>query len=150
MVNVTKTNYDTAMLVGARPNFVKVAPLLSKFEENNLSVLFIHTGQHWDKNMSEDIFRDIGLREPNINLNIQNKSMNKQLGNMIQELDNHLDQNKVNSLFVFGDVTSTLAGAIAAKNNSIKCFHVEAGLRSKNLNAPEQRNRVMVDGICDK
>ena len=55
MVNVTKTNYDTAMLVGARPNFVKVAPLLSKFEENNLNVLFIHTGQHWDKNMSEDI-----------------------------------------------------------------------------------------------
>ena len=119
MVNVTKTNYDTAMLVGARPNFVKVAPLLSKFEENGLNVLFIHTGQHWDKNMSEDIFRDIGLREPDINLNIQKKSMNKQLGNMIQELDIHLDQNKVNSLFVFGDVTSTLAGAIAAKNNSI-------------------------------
>ena len=150
MVNVTKTNYDTAMLVGARPNFVKVAPLLSKFEENNLNVLFIHTGQHWDKNMSEDIFRDIGLREPDINLNIQKKSMNQQLGNMIQELDNHLDQNKVNSLFVFGDVTSTLAGAIAAKNNSIKCFHVEAGLRSKNLNAPEERNRVMVDAVCDK
>ena len=150
MVNVTKTNYDTAMLVGARPNFVKVAPLLSKFEENNLSVLFIHTGQHWDKNMSEDIFRDIGLREPNINLNIQNKSMNKQLGSMIQELDNHLNQNNINNLFVFGDVTSTLAGAITAKNNSIKCFHVEAGLRSKNLNAPEERNRIMVDSICDK
>jgi len=150
MVNVTKTNYDTAMLVGARPNFVKVAPLLSKFEENNLSVLFIHTGQHWDKNMSEDIFRDIGLREPNINLNIQNKSMNKQLGSMIQELDNHLNQNNINNIFVFGDVTSTLAGAITAKNNSIKCFHVEAGLRSKNLNAPEERNRVMVDSICDK
>jgi len=150
MVNVTKTNYDTAMLVGARPNFVKVAPLLSKFEENKLSVLFIHTGQHWDKNMSEDIFRDIGLREPNINLNIQNKSMNKQLGSMIQELDNHLNQNNINNIFVFGDVTSTLAGAITAKNNSIKCFHVEAGLRSKNLNAPEERNRVMVDSICDK
>jgi len=150
MVNVTKTNYDTAMLVGARPNFVKVAPLLSKFEENNLNVLFIHTGQHWDKNMSEDIFRDIGLREPDINLNIQKKSMNQQLGSMIQELDKHLNQHNVNSLFVFGDVTSTLAGAIAAKNNFIKCFHVEAGLRSKNLNAPEERNRVMVDAICDK
>ncbi len=150
MVNVTKTNYDTAMIVGARPNFVKVAPLLSKFEENNLKVLFIHTGQHWDKNMSDDIFRDIGLREPDINLNIQKKSMNQQLGSMIQELDSHLDKNKVDNLFVFGDVTSTLAGAIAAKNNSIKCSHVEAGLRSKNLNAPEERNRVMVDSVCDK
>ena len=150
MVNVTKTNYDTAMLVGARPNFVKVAPLLSKFEENNLKVLFIHTGQHWDKNMSDDIFRDIGLREPDINLNIQKKSMNQQLGSMIQELDSHLDKNNVDNLFVFGDVTSTLAGAIAAKNNSIKCSHVEAGLRSKNLNAPEERNRIMVDSVCDK
>ena len=150
MVNVTKTNYDTAMIVGARPNFVKVAPLLSKFEENNLKVLFIHTGQHWDKNMSDDIFRDIGLREPDINLNIQRKSMNQQLGSMIQELDSHLDKNNVDNLFVFGDVTSTLAGAIAAKNNSIKCSHVEAGLRSKNLNAPEERNRVMVDSVCDK
>jgi len=138
------------MIVGARPNFVKVAPLLSKFEENNLKVLFIHTGQHWDKNMSDDIFRDIGLREPDINLNIQKKSMNQQLGSMIQELDSHLDKNNVDNLFVFGDVTSTLAGAIAAKNNSIKCSHVEAGLRSKNLNAPEERNRIMVDSVCDK
>jgi len=150
MVNVTKTNYDTAMIVGARPNFVKVAPLLSKFEENNLKVLFIHTGQHWDKNMSEDIFRDIGLREPDINLNVQKKSMNQQLGSMIQELDKYLQISNVDNLFVFGDVTSTLAGAIAAKNNSLSCFHVEAGLRSKNLNAPEERNRVMVDAICDK
>ena len=150
MVNVTKTNYDTAMIVGARPNFVKVAPLLSKFEENNLKVLFIHTGQHWDKNMSEDIFLDIGLREPDINLNVQKKSMNQQLGSMIQELDKYLQISNVDNLFVFGDVTSTLAGAIAAKNNSLNCFHVEAGLRSKNLNAPEERNRVMVDAICDK
>ena len=74
MVMVTDKKFDTAMLVGARPNFVKVAPLLNKFEENNLNVLFIHTGQHWEKNMSEDIFRDLGLREPDVNLNIQNKN----------------------------------------------------------------------------
>jgi UDP-N-acetylglucosamine 2-epimerase len=80
---VTKTKYDTAMIVGARPNFVKVAPLLSHYEENNHNVLFIHTGQHWDKNMSEDIFRDIGLRSPDINLNIQADSMNKQLGELL-------------------------------------------------------------------
>ena len=150
MVMVTDKKFDTAMLVGARPNFVKVAPLLNKFEENNLNVLFIHTGQHWEKNMSEDIFRDLGLREPDVNLNIQNKSMNQQLGSMIIELDNYLYDKSVDSLFVFGDVTSTLAGAITAKNNSIKCFHVEAGLRSGNLNMPEERNRMMVDTISDK
>ena len=150
MVNVTKTKYDTAMLVGARPNFVKVAPLLNKFEENNFNVLFIHTGQHWDKNMSDDIFQDIGLRKPDINLNIQKKSMNQQLGKIITELDIHLNGENVNNLFVFGDVTSTLAGAITAKNNNIRCLHVEAGLRSRNLEMPEERNRMMVDAICDK
>tara|TARA_B100001113_G_scaffold140296_1_gene114990 strand:- start:2012 stop:3103 length:1092 start_codon:yes stop_codon:yes gene_type:complete len=150
MVNVTKTKYDAAMIVGARPNFVKVAPLLNKFEDNNLNVLFIHTGQHWDKNMSEDIFQDLGLRQPDIHLNIQNKSMNEQLGKIISELDVHLNNENVKDLFVFGDVTSTLAGAITAKNNNIKCFHVEAGLRSRNLEMPEERNRMMVDAICDK
>ena len=150
MVIVTKTKYDTAMLVGERPNFVKVAPLLNKFDENAFKVIFIHTGQHWDKNMSDDIFQDLGLRNPDINLNIQKKSMNLQLGTMITELDNHLIASNVNSLFVFGDVTSTLAGSIASKNNSIDCFHVEAGLRSGNLFAPEERNRIMVDAISDK
>ena len=150
MVNVTKTKYDAAMVVGARPNFVKVAPLLNKFEDNNLNVLFIHTGQHWDKNMSEDIFQDLELRQPDIHLNIQNKSMNEQLGKIVTELDIHLNEENVNNLFVFGDVTSTLAGAITSKNNNIRCFHVEAGLRSRNLEMPEERNRVMVDAICDK
>ena len=150
MVNVTKTKYDAAMVVGARPNFVKVAPLLNKFEDNNFNILFIHTGQHWDKNMSEDIFQDLELRQPDIHLNIQNKSMNEQLGKIVTELDIHLNDENVNNLFVFGDVTSTLAGAITAKNNNIRCFHVEAGLRSRNLEMPEERNRVMVDAICDK
>jgi len=149
MVNVIKAKYDNAMIVGARPNFVKVAPLLNYFEKNNHNVLFIHTGQHWDKTMSEDIFKDIGLREPDINLNVKNESMNKQLGNIISQLDNLIDKSTVKNLFVFGDVTSTLAGAIAAKNNSIDCFHVEAGLRSNNIAMPEERNRIMVDSICD-
>ena len=147
---MTKTKYDTAMIVGARPNFVKVAPLLSHYEKNNHNVLFIHTGQHWDKNMSEDIFRDIGLRAPDINLNLQADSMNKQLGGIISELDNFINIESTKSLFVCGDVTSTLAGAIVAKNNGIESYHVEAGLRSRNLYAPEERNRIMVDAICDK
>ena len=147
---MTKTKYDTAMIVGARPNFVKVAPLLRYFEEQNKKVLFIHTGQHWDKNMSEDIFKDIGLREPDINLDIHNQSMNIELGRIINGLDDYINLNTTKSLFVFGDVTSTLSGAIVAKNNSVDCFHVEAGLRSNNLNMPEERNRIMVDSICDK
>ena len=147
---MTKTKYDTAMIVGARPNFVKVAPLLRYFEEQNKKVLFIHPGQHWDKNMSEDIFKDIGLREPDINLDIHNQSMNIQLGSIINGLDDYINFNTTKSLFVFGDVTSTLSGAIVAKNNSVDCFHVEAGLRSNNLNMPEERNRIMVDSICDK
>jgi len=147
---VTKTKYDTAMIVGARPNFVKVAPLLRYFEEHNKKVLFIHTGQHWDKNMSEDIFKDIGLREPDINLDIHNQSMNIQLGSIINGLDDYINLNTTKSLFVFGDVTSTLSGAIVAKNNLVDCFHVEAGLRSNNLNMPEERNRIMVDSICDR
>ena len=96
---MTEKKYDTAMIVGARPNFVKVAPLLNKFEENNINVLFIHTGQHWDKNMSQDIFHDIGLREPDINLNIQNRSMNEQLGEMILTLDKYLQNKNVNNVF---------------------------------------------------
>ena len=76
--------------------------------------------------------------------------MNEQLGKIITELDNHLNDEIVKNLFVFGDVTSTLAGAITAKNNNIRCLHVEAGLRSRNLDMPEERNRMMVDAICDK
>ena len=100
--------------------------------------------------MSQDIFHDIGLREPDINLNIQNRSMNEQLGEMILTLDKYLQNKNVNNVFVFGDVTSTLAGAITAKNKLLECFHVEAGLRSGNLDMPEERNRMMVDSICDK
>jgi UDP-N-acetylglucosamine 2-epimerase len=130
---VTKTLYDTAMIVGARPNFVKVAPLLSLYESNNHNVLFIHTGQHWDKNMSDDIFTDIGLRQPDINLNIKSDSMNRQLGEVIIELNKYINIKNTKNLFIFGDVTSTLAGAIVAKNNNIDAYHVEAGLRSGNF-----------------
>lgn len=147
---MTKTKYDTAMIVGARPNFVKVAPLLSHYESKNHNVLFIHTGQHWDKNMSDDIFTDIGLRKPDLNLNVKSDSMNKQLGEVISELDKYINDKNTESLFVFGDVTSTLAGAVVAKNNEIKAYHVEAGLRSGNILMPEERNRIMVDSICDK
>ena len=146
---MVKNNYDVALVVGTRPNFIKAAPLVKYFEIKNLEVLFIHTGQHWDKNMSSNIFSDLHLREPDVNLDTPLVGMNHQLSYMIKSIDNILSENEVPRVGVFGDVTSTLAAALVAKNREIELFHVESGLRSRNMNMPEERNRLTVDAISD-
>jgi|TARA_B110000881_G_scaffold44481_1_gene36762 UDP-N-acetylglucosamine 2-epimerase (non-hydrolysing) len=142
-------SYDVALVVGTRPNFIKAAPLVKYFESKNLKVLFIHTGQHWDKNLSGNIFTDLELREPDVNLETPLDGMNHQLSYMIKSLDTTLSKTKVPRLGVFGDVTSTLAAALVAKNRDLELFHVESGLRSRNMNMPEERNRLAVDTISD-
>jgi len=87
---VVKNSYDVALVVGTRPNFIKAAPLVKYFESKNLDVLFIHTGQHWDKNLSGNIFTDLELREPDINLETPLDGMNHQLSYMIKSLDTTL------------------------------------------------------------
>ena len=144
-----KNSYDVALVVGTRPNFIKAAPLVKYFENNNLEVLFIHTGQHWDKNLSGNIFTDLDLREPDINLETPLDGMNHQLSHMIKSLDTTLSKNSVPRVGVFGDVTSTLAAALVAKNRDLELFHVESGLRSRNMDMPEERNRLAVDTISD-
>jgi UDP-N-acetylglucosamine 2-epimerase (non-hydrolysing) len=119
------------------------------FESKNLDVLFIHTGQHWDKNLSGNIFTDLELREPDINLETPLDGMNHQLSYMIKSLDTTLSKCSVPRVGVFGDVTSTLAAALVTKNRDLELFHVESGLRSRNLNMPEERNRLAVDTISD-
>jgi len=146
---VVKNSFDVALVVGTRPNFIKAAPLVKYFENKNLDVLFIHTGQHWDKNMSGNIFKDLQLREPDINLETPLDGMNHQLSYMIKSIDNTLSKNIVPKVGVFGDVTSTLAAALVAKNREIELFHVESGLRSRNMMMPEERNRLAVDAISD-
>ena len=146
---MVKNSFDVALVVGTRPNFIKAAPLVKYFENKNLDVLFIHTGQHWDKNMSGNIFKDLQLREPDINLETPLDGMNHQLSYMIKSIDNTLSKNIVPKVGVFGDVTSTLAAALVAKNREIELFHVESGLRSRNMMMPEERNRLAVDSISD-
>ncbi len=144
-----KKKYDVALVVGTRPNFVKAAPLLKYFEENNLNTLFIHTGQHKDKNMSTDIFDDLSIRPPDIVLETPTVNMNEQLSYMLEALDGVFNENEIKMVGVFGDVTSTLAAALSTKNKKLELFHVEAGLRSRNMEMPEERNRIIVDSISD-
>ena len=142
-------NYDAILVVGTRPNFIKAAPLLEYFEKNNINTLFIHTGQHKDKSMSSNIFDDLNIRQPDIYLDTPTTNINKQTTYIVDKLDTLFDTNKAKYVGVFGDVTSTLAAAISTKNKKMKLFHVEAGLRSRNMEMPEERNRIMVDSISD-
>ena len=144
-----KKKYDVALLVGTRPNFVKAGPLLSLLEDKNISTLFIHTGQHFDKKLSKDIFDDLNIRVPDINLETPSLNSEEQLSFIVKKLMLIFNENEINKVGVFGDVTSTLAGALAAKKSNILLFHVEAGLRSFNLNMPEERNRIIVDSISN-
>ena len=141
--------YDIALVVGTRPNFVKAAPLLKKLEDNNKKILFIHTGQHFDKTMSNNIFKDLNMRDADLNLNSPTDTQSNQFQFIVKELKNIFKNYKIQKVGVFGDVTSTLAASIAAKESDIYLFHVESGLRSNNLSMPEERNRIMVDAISD-
>ena len=141
--------YDIALVVGTRPNFVKAAPLLKKLEDNNKKVLFIHTGQHFDKTMSNNIFKDLNMRDADLNLNSPTDTQSNQFQFIVKELKDIFKNYKIQKVGVFGDVTSTLAASIAAKESDIYLFHVESGLRSNNLSMPEERNRIMVDAISD-
>ena len=144
-----KKKYDVALLVGTRPNFVKAGPLLRFLEDKNVSTLFIHTGQHFDEKLSKDIFDDLNIRVPDINLETPSLNSEEQLSFIVKKLMLIFNENEINKVGVFGDVTSTLAGALAAKKSNILLFHVEAGLRSFNLNMPEERNRIIVDSISN-
>jgi len=144
-----KEKYDVALVVGTRPNFVKAAPLLEYFEEKNVNTLFIHTGQHKDKKMSSNIFDDLNIRPPDITLETPTVNMNEQLSYMLDALDDVFNMNEMSRVGVFGDVTSTLAASLAAKNKKLELFHVESGLRSRNMEMPEERNRIVVDSISD-
>lgn len=142
------------IIAGARPNFMKIAPIIEAIEaqkKNNLSIDFrlVHTGQHYDKKMSQDFFEQLGIPEPDINLESGGGTQAEQTANIMVRFEKELTQNPCDIVLVVGDVTSTMACSIVAKKMNIKVAHVEAGIRSGDMTMPEEINRIVTDSITD-
>ena len=137
-------------VVGARPNFMKAAPLLRTLKNySEINSLLVHTGQHYDKNMSDVFFDDLEIQKPDYMLNIGSGSQSYQTGKIMEKFEDVCLEVNPDCIFVLGDINSTMACSIVAKKLHIKLAHIEAGLRSKDKNMPEEINRLITDAISD-
>lgn len=136
-------------VVGARPNFIKIAPLLQEMKNypKMIKPILVHTGQHYNKQMSEEIFHDLSLPKPDIYLGIGSDSHARQTARIMIEFENVVESERPDLVLVVGDVNSTLACALVAAKLGISVAHVEAGLRSLNQAMPEEINRIITDRL---
>lgn len=137
-------------IVGARPQFIKAAALsrvLSK--RNDIEELIVHTGQHFDQNMSEVFFEEMDIPKPAFNLDINSMGHGAMTGRMLEGIEQLILDHRPDMVLVYGDTNSTIAGALAARKLHVKVAHVEAGLRSFNMAMPEEVNRILCDRISD-
>ena len=134
-------------IVGARPQFIKSAPLSIELKKRGDNEIVIHTGQHYDPNMSEVFFKEMSIPKEKYNLGINNLSHAAMTGRMMERIENILIEEKPDFLLVYGDTNSTLAGSLAASKMHIPIIHVEAGLRSFNRRMPEELNRILTDNL---
>lgn len=142
------------LIAGARPNFMKIAPIvlaINKAKNNgqNINYRLVHTGQHYDKNMSESFFEELNIPTPDVNLECGGGTQAEQTAAIMIAFEKELIANPSDLVMVVGDVTSTMACSIVAKKLNTKVAHVEAGIRSGDLSMPEEINRMVTDSISD-
>ncbi len=139
------------LIAWARPNFMKIAPIIREIQKypHEIEFRLIHTGQHFDQNMSDTFFEDLGIPLPDTNLSIHWWSVSDMTGRTMIEFDRLIKEEKPNYVLVVGDVNATIACAFVAKQNGVKVIHVEAWLRSCDRTMPEEVNRVLTDHISD-
>ena len=142
------------LIAGARPNFMKIAPIIDSIKVaqskgDNIEYRLIHTGQHYDKNMSESFFKQLDIPLPDINLEAGGGSQAEQTAKIMVGYELLLGDKTTDYCLVVGDVTSTMACSIVAKKENIDVIHVEGGIRSWDLTMPEEINRMVTDSITD-
>ena len=134
-------------IIGTRPEIIKMAPIIAEIDERKIDQVVLHTGQHYDKEMSDNFFRDLEIRAPDYNIQVGSGNHGKQTGHMMEGIEEILIQEKPDIVLVQGDTNAVLAGALVAAKLHIAVGHVEAGLRSFDLTMPEEVNRRTAD-IC--
>ena len=142
------------LIAGARPNFMKIAPLIKAIQAaeaagKDIHYRLVHTGQHYDKNMSDTFFEELGIPMPDVNLGCGGGTQAEQTANIMVAFEKDLMANPTDLVLVVGDVTSTMACSIVAKKLNTKVCHVEAGIRSWDLTMPEEINRMVTDALAD-
>ena len=142
------------IVAGARPNFMKIAPIIhqinnKKKEGININYSLVHTGQHYDKKMSGDFFKQLNIPDPDVNLNAGGGTHAEQTGAIMIKFEEYLTNNYTDLVLVVGDVTSTMACAITSQKLHIKVAHVEGGIRSNDWSMPEEINRLVTDSITN-
>jgi len=142
------------IVAGARPNFMKISPIIKAIEKlqtekNTITYRLIHTGQHYNANLSDTFFEELQIPHPNDNLNIKSGTQAEQTAGIMISFERELIENKPDFVLVVGDVTSTMACSIVTKKANISLIHVEAGIRSGDKKMPEEINRMVTDSITD-
>ena len=136
-------------IIGARPQFVKAAVVSNALRKNEITEFLIHTGQHFDDNMSDIFFEEMGMVRPQVNLGVSGGNHGAMTGEMLIEVEKLIIEQNPDWVLVYGDTNSTLAGSLAASKLNTPCAHVEAGLRSDNRKMPEEINRILTDHTSD-